>query len=105
MFYFFADTNNAKNQPINDQPNNHDPTRARMQSYFALSFMAAKYAGVNMMTANITTAATYFNINKISFNDIIYIPYLARVPNSSSIRINWLYFAMRSVRDIEPVFI
>ena len=27
------------------------------------------------------------------------------VPSSSSIRINWLYFAMRSVRDIEPVFI
>src|SRR4029077_20011414 len=30
---------------------------------------------------------------------------LAPSPNSSSIRSNWLYFAMRSVREAEPVLI
>ena len=34
-----------------------------------------------------------------------YKPYFADLSSSSSIRINWLYFAMRSVRDIEPVLI
>ena len=30
---------------------------------------------------------------------------LAAAPNSSSIRKSWLYFAIRSVRDAEPVLI
>lgn len=34
-----------------------------------------------------------------------YIPYFADLSSSSSIRNNWLYFAIRSVRDIEPVLI
>ena len=34
-----------------------------------------------------------------------YIPYFALLSSFSSIRINWLYFAIRSVRDIEPVLI
>lgn len=36
---------------------------------------------------------------------INYIPYFADLSSSSSIRNNWLYFAIRSERDIEPVLI
>jgi len=104
--YFFALTNKAKIQPIKDQPNISDPMRVRIWSYFEREFADARYAGVKTIHINIVTSTTYFNISKIPFKVIIYyIPYFAFVPNSSAMRISWLYFAMRSVRDIEPVFI
>ena len=104
-FYFFALMNNAKNHPIMDQPNIHDPIRTRILSYFERSFANARYNGVNTIHTKTAIAAIYLRICKKPFKVIIYIPYFAFVPNSSAIRINWLYFAMRSVRDIEPVFI
>ena len=79
--------------------------RVRIRSYLERPFADARYAGVKTMHTKIAIAAIYFNANKISGMLIIYIPYFAFVPNSSAIRINWLYFAMRSVRDIEPVLI
>ena len=105
-FYFFVETKSAKNQPINVQPKSHDPTRTRILSYFAESFTAAKYAGVKNRHTTIPITTAYLTINK-TFTPchIFYIPYFAAVPNSSSIRINWLYFAIRSVRYIEPVLI
>lgn len=104
--YFFALINRAKSQPIKDQPNIHDPIRVRIVSYFERSFAVAKYAGANTIHITTAIATTYFNPSKRPFKVIIvYIPYFAVVPNSSSIRINWLYLAIRSVRDIEPVFI
>lgn len=42
VFYFFVETNNAKIHPINDIPNNHDPTRTRILLYFADPLTAAK---------------------------------------------------------------
>ena len=103
--YFFALINKAKIQPINDQPNISEPMRTRIWSYFEREFTDAKYIGVKTMQNNIAITTIYFSTSKIPFKVIIYIPYFAFVPNSSAMRINWLYFAMRSVRDIEPVFI
>ena len=79
--------------------------RARIRSYLDLSFAAAKYAGVNKMPINNIIDTMYFIINKMFIPINIYIPYFAFGPNSSAMRINWLYFAILSVRDIEPVLI
>lgn len=79
--------------------------RTRILSYLERSFAAARYAGANIIAINIHIDTTYFITNKTFTPINIYIPYFAFVPNSSSIRINWLYFAILSVRDIEPVFI
>ena len=76
------------------------------------------------MASVIAIATIYLNVNTILKSKIIsvyhswaghirpaaflymdYIPYFAFWSSSSSIRNNWLYFAMRSVRDIEPVLI
>lgn len=106
FFYFLVDTNNANSQPTNVHPKNQEPARTRILLYFEESFAAAKYAGVKNKHINRQTTTAYFTINKILILcHIFYIPYFALLPNSSSIRINWLYFAMRSVRDIEPVLI
>ncbi len=105
IFYFFAAINRANSHPIKDQPNIIEPIRVRILSYFDRSLAAAKYTGVKTIPINIAITTIYFKTNKISFKCIIYIPYFALLPNSSSIRINWLYFAIRSVRDMEPVFI
>ena len=86
--YFLTETNNANIHPIIDQPNNHDPTRARMLLYFELSFAAAKYAGANSKHTKMPTTATYLITNKNSPKCIIYIPYFALSPSSSSIRIS-----------------
>ena len=105
IFYFFAAINRANSHPINDQPNSQEPNRTRDISSLDFSHAVAKYTGVKTIHTNIAMTTIYFKTNKISFKFIIYIPYFACSPNSSSIRINWLYFAIRSVRDMEPVFI
>ena len=45
--------------------------------------------------------------NRLRFKIACYFlyPYTARLPNSSSMRSNWLYFAIRSLRLSEPVLI
>lgn len=45
------------------------------------------------------------DINRLRFKIACYFlyPYTARLPNSSSMRSNWLYFAIRSLRLSEPV--
>ena len=88
-----------------DQPKIHEPKRTRIASYFSRPFTTAKYVGVNIMHIKTPTATIRFIIHKMLAKDTIYIPYFAELPNSSSIRINWLYLAIRSVRDIEPVLI
>ena len=47
------------------------------------------------------------DINRLRFKIACYFlyPYTARLPNSSSMRSNWLYFAIRSLRLSEPVLI
>ena len=107
FFYFLIAQNNASNQPIPVHPNTHDATRTRSAINLSLPFLAAKYAGANIMHTNTMAATMYFAIKMYSalICIAIYFPYVALLPNSSSIRNNWLYFAMRSVRDIEPVLI
>lgn len=91
-----------------------------------LPFWRATHAGAKMIPMVSMHANAYLMINKklILFNicfcikggicmppPVIYSfrrdykPYFADLSSSSSIRISWLYFAMRSVRDIEPVLI
>ncbi len=90
-----------------------------------LSFWRATHAGAKTIPMVNMHANAYLMINKklISFNICFcikgghlyappiysfrrdYKPYFADLSSSSSIRISWLYFAMRSVRDIEPVLI
>ena len=41
VFYFFAETNNAKNQPIIVQPNIQAPHLVRIKSYLERSFIHA----------------------------------------------------------------
>ena len=89
FFYFFVDINNAKNHPMIDQPKSHEPHRVRMASYFARPLTAARYAGVNIMHIKTVIAMTRFAIHKKLAKDIIvYMPYFAELPNSSSMRIN-----------------
>ncbi len=96
---------NETSHPIIDQPNSITPQRTRILSNFSRSFTAAKYTGVKNTQTKTDIAIAYFiTANKfIPIN--IYLPYVASLPNSSSMRINWLYFAILSVRDIEPVLI
>ena len=103
--YFFAARKSANTHPTIVQPNSIDAHLIRILSYLSRSLTAAKYAGANITHINTNIAAARFAINKMSASITIYIPYFASFPNSSSIRINWLYFAIRSVLDIEPVFI
>ncbi len=89
-----------------------------------LPFWRATHAGAKIMPMVSNTHSVYLMINKKSMLFSIsslykrgrvrppfcsfrgdYKPYFADLSSSSSIRINWLYFAMRSVRDIEPVLI
>ena len=105
VFYFLAETNKAKSHPMIDQPKSHEAERTRIASYFSRLFAAARQTGVKSIPMNTKTTTMYFAIYKMSDRDTIQIPYFAELPNSSSIRINWLYLAIRSVRDIEPVLI
>ena len=88
-----------------------------------LPFCRATQAGANITPSASNAHSAYFRISKKSILLNIFIcikrgrvppvysfrgdykPYFADLSSSSSIRINWLYFAMRSVRDIEPVLI
>ena len=104
-FYFLAARKSANTHPTTVQPNKIDAHLIRILSYLSRSFTAAKYAGANIMHINTNIATARFTTNKMSASITIYMPYVASLPNSSSIRINWLYFAIRSVLDIEPVLI
>lgn len=47
-----------------------------------------------------------YSMHKLNVHYFIFLyPYFATEPSSSSIRISWLYLAIRSVREREPVFI
>ena len=108
-FYFLADQNNDHNHPIPVQPKIQLARRTRIISCLFLLVWRASHAGVKMIVKTIMMATAYLMTNKISVGVIIiyvlYMPYFALSPSSSWIRNNWLYFAMRSVRDIEPVLI
>lgn len=71
------------------QPNTHDAMRMRMATAFGFSDLAAKYAGASM-TAHSASPATIYLIIKIcsGLSAIFYFPYVALLPNSSSIRNN-----------------
>ena len=71
-------------------PNTHDATRMRIASILPLPFFAAKYAGANIIDTSTIVAATYFIIKIVSESICIanYFPYVALLPNSSSIRNN-----------------
>ncbi len=123
FFYFLMAQNSDHSQPMPDHPNIQLPRR--MWPMATLSFFAwrASHAGAHIITSVIMIPAIYLPI-KMAFANVTvicficipirgdgrpvyadYIPYFADFPSSSSMRINWLYFAMRSVRDIDPVFI
>ena len=54
---------------------------------------------------NNSASAFYIHLILHQIHFIRLYPYTANSPNSSSIRSNWLYFAIRSERLNEPVFI
>ena len=54
---------------------------------------------------NDSASAFYIHLILHLIHFIRLYPYTANSPNSSSIRSNWLYFAIRSERLNEPVFI
>ena len=116
--YFLIDSNNAQIQPTTDHPSSQLPMRMRAISVLSLPVCWARYAGAHKMATTKVIAITY--LTKIIMFILIvqiwgtlcpprccfdYIPYFADVSSSSSILINWLYFAIRSVRDMEPVLI
>jgi len=117
VFYFLLDVNNAQIQPITDQPSNQLPMRILVISVLSFLVCWARYAGAQNTMATNAMATTYFtNITIFIFIlktggsmppniSLIYIPYFADLSSSSSILNNWLYFAIRSVRDIDPVLI
>ena len=112
FFYFFEDQNNDHNQPIPVQAKIQLPKRTRIMSCLLFFVWRASHAGASIIATAIITPSMYFvTSNKRSVFIVIfffcwyYIPYFASLPSSSSILSNWLYFAIRSVRDIEPVFI
>lgn len=92
-----------------------------------LPFCRAIQDGARIMPIAKIAKIAFCNINKISYPITIlfsfvhkggicsppitrsfrvdYKPYFAQLSSSSSMRISWLYFAIRSVRDIEPVLI
>ena len=90
---------------MTDQPINNEPHLMRILSSLSRPFTTAKYAGVNTMQTKMKIATACFIAIKMFISINIYLPYVASFPNSSSIRISWLYFAILSVLDIEPVLI
>lgn len=118
MNYFLLPRINDHSHPITVQPSNQLPMRTMTVSVLSFLVCAAIHAGARIIIAIKMMAMIYFKMT-IKFPSIcfyfgrgdasprryFYIPYLADAPSSSSIRINWLYFAIRSVRDIEPVLI
>lgn len=109
IFYFLDDQNNAHNHPMPVHRNNQLPKRTRIISFLLRPFWRASHAGARIIANTIAIDTMYFitskNSNGVFICSFVYMPYFAALPNSSSIRNNWLYFAMRSVRDIEPVLI
>ena len=104
-FHFFTARKSANIHPTIVHPNKIDAHRTRILSYLSQPLTAARYAGANIMHNSTNIAAACFTRIKISGFNNIYIPYFAFVPSSSSIRINWMYFAILSVLDIDPVLI
>lgn len=71
------------------QPNTHDAMRMRMATVFGFSDLAAKYAGASMIATSASPATIYLIIKMCSgLSAIFYFPYVALLPNSSSIRNN-----------------
>lgn len=105
--YFFIAQNKANNHPTPVHPKTHEAIRIRIASVLDFLVWAARYAGASIIPPSTIVAAMYLIINTVSASIcmITYFPYVALFPNSSSIRNNWLYFAIRSVRDIDPVLI
>lgn len=70
-------------------PNTHDAMRMRMATAFGFSDLAAKYAGASIIATSVIVATIYLIIKMCSgLSDIFYFPYVALLPNSSSIRNN-----------------
>lgn len=122
--YFFAAKYNATNQPTIVQPKIQLAKRTKPFVFLSFFVCFANHAGAIKITIIRLIDKIYFK-NTINICIFIllkikggflppmipkslwlnYIPYFADLSSSSSIRINWLYFAIRSVRDIEPVLI
>ena len=123
--YFLLAQNNAHSHPMPVQLNTQLPKRTKIISCFPRAVWRAIHAGAKNIPMASNAAIVYFAIIKIWCVVIIgpqkkggvqfrppfvtfqvnYIPYFADLSSSSWIRNNWLYFAIRSVRDIEPVLI
>lgn len=123
--YFLLAQNNAHSHPMPVQLNTQLPKRTKIISCFPRAVWRAIHAGAKNIPMASNAAIAYFAIIKIWCVVIIrpqkkggrdfappfvtfqvnYIPYFADLSSSSWIRNNWLYFAIRSVRDIEPVLI
>ena len=87
--YFFTAQNRASSHPMPVHPNTHDAMRMRMTSALALSFFAARYAGASIIAHSASPATVYLIIKMCSgLSAIFYFPYVALLPNSSSIRNN-----------------
>ena len=106
-FYFFDDQNNDHSHPTPVHKNSQLAKRTRIISCLLFFVWRASQAGASTIATTIAAAIMYFTANKILnvVTIVFYIPYFADAPRASSILNNWLYLAMRSVRDMEPVLI
>ena len=120
--YFRTAIINAINQPTTVHPNNQLDIRTYAVAVLFFFVCRASQAGAKMIVNTTIVARTYLKHKKIIppqfislvFGGVLrplynalsyYKPYFAFLSSSSSIRTSWLYFAIRSVRDIEPVLI
>ena len=69
------------------------------------SMWLTNYISTIKKCRNDSASAFYIHLILHQIHFIRLYPYTANSPNSSSIRSNWLYFAIRSERLNEPVFI
>lgn len=106
-FYFFDAQNNDHSHPTPVHKNSQLAKRTRIISCLLFFVWRASQAGASTIATTIAAAIMYFTANKILnvVTIVFYIPYFADAPRASSILNNWLYLAMRSVRDMEPVLI
>ena len=87
--HFFTAQNRASSHPMPVQPKTHDAMRMRMVTAFGFSDLAARYAGASMIAHSASPATVYLIIKMCSgLSAIFYFPYVALLPNSSSIRNN-----------------
>ena len=87
--YFFTAQNRASSHPMPVHPNTHDAMRMRMATAFGFSDLAAKYAGASIIATSVIVATIYLIIKMCSgLSASFYFPYVALLPNSSSIRNN-----------------